>query len=220
VQAKDLPQKLRARWRQVILESPADDYWFSEVLKSDPELFADWLRAWFGRLKGDTKYEFLPHRFEEAVCDLPLDIRLQLIREAPADVESFYLQDVMSSLVADDVEAAIALLERNDLKELQWTALRCRPSEAWLRKARLAVERGWEPKQVVAKTLFAESGWSGEESMHWQTKIEEFEKLSQRYLGDAVASRLASAGIEFFTKQKAQAAERERRERVFGLDRQ
>jgi hypothetical protein len=219
LQAKDLSEELRARWRQVILESPPDDYWFSEILKGEPEIFADWLRAWFGRLRGDTKYEFLPNRFEESVSDLPLDIRLQLIREAPADVGSFYLQDVMSSLVADDVEAAIALLERSDLEELHWTALRYGPSEAWLRKARVAIERGWDPKQVVASTVFAESGWSGEESMHWQGKIDEFEKLGQQSPGDAVTSSLAATGIELFTKQKMEAAERERRERVFGLGR-
>jgi hypothetical protein len=219
LQAKDLPEELRARWREVILQSPPDDYWFAEILKTEPEIFADWLRAWFERLRGDTKYEFLPNRFEESVSSLPLDIRLCLIREAPADVGSFYLQDVMSSLVANDVEAAIALLERSDLEELHWTALRYGPSEAWLRKARVAIEPGWEPRQVVANTIFAEDGWRGEESMHWQSKIDEFEKLGQQSPGDAVISSLVTAGIEVFTRQKVQAAEREHRERVFGLGR-
>ena len=58
----DLSEAGRARWREVIVASQPDEYWFAEVLKGDPDLFADWLRAWFARLGGDhTDHWLLPH---------------------------------------------------------------------------------------------------------------------------------------------------------------
>lgn len=217
----DLSESARARWRAVIVMSPAEDYWYSVILGRDSQLFADWLRAWFGRLRDDSTHEFFPHTLEETIGRLPVELRAELIREVPSDVPSFYVQDVVTRLISTDLEVAGVLFERTDLKDLQWVALRDGPDEAWMARALMALERGWEPAQIVANTMFAERVWSGEESRHWQSKIDAFESLREsNQLDDAARERIIVAGIEYFEKRRDAAAEEERRERVFGYDRQ
>ncbi len=217
----DLSESARARWRAVIVTSPAEDYWYSVILGRDSQLFADWLRAWFGRLREDSTHEFFPHTLEEAIGRLPVELRAELIRDVPSDVPSFYVQDVVTRLISSDVEVAGALFERTDLKDLQWVALRDGPNEAWMARALMALGQGWEPAQIVANTIFAERVWSGDESRHWQAKIDAFESLREgNQLDDAHRERIVVAGIEYFEKRREAAAEEERRERVFGHDSQ
>lgn len=217
---EDLSQSAQARWRAVIVQSPADDYWYSVILDRDPDLFADWVRAWFGRMRDESSYELLPHALEETIRRLPAEVRADLIREVPSDVPSFYVQGLVTHLVSSDLEVAEALFERADLKGLQTAALHDGPSEAWMDRALVALERGWEPAQIVASTMFAERGWSGEESRHWQSKVDAFENLGRgdRPI-DVPRERIITAGVEYFEKQRNAAAEGERRERVFGYDR-
>ena len=214
---EDLSQSAQARWRAVIVQSPADDYWYSEILGRDPDLLADWLRAWFGRMRDGSSYELLPHTLEEVIRQLTADVRADLIRDVPSDVPSFYVQDLVTLLVSSDLRVAEVLFERADLKGLQSAALHDGPSEAWMERALAAYERGWEPAQIVAMTMFAERGWSGEESRHWQSKVHAFESLREgNQAVDTPRERIISAGVAYFEKQRDAAAEGERRERVFG----
>lgn len=217
---EDLSQSAQARWRAVIVQSPADDYWYSVILGRDPDLFADWLRAWLGRMRDGSSYELLPHTLEEVIRQLPAEVRAELIREVPSDVPSFYVQDLVTLLVSNDLKVAEILFERADLKSLQSAALHDGPSEVWMERALAAYERGSEPTQIVAMTMFAERGWSGEESRHWQSKVDAFKSLRESNQAvDTPRERIISAGVEYFEKRRDAAAEGERRERVFGYDR-
>jgi hypothetical protein len=217
---EDLSGPAQARWRSVIVRSPADDYWYSVVLSRDPDLFADWLRAWFGRMRDGSSYELLPHTLKKVVSQLPTELRASLIREVPPDVPSFYVQDIVTQLVSSDLEVAGAVFERTELNHLQSAALRDGPNEACMARAVMALERGWAPAQIVANTMFAEGGWSGEESLHWQAKIDAFENLrNSDHPIDASQERIIVAGIQYFEKQRDAAAEGEQRERVFGYER-
>ena len=89
-----------------------------------------------------------------------------MISVIPAEVESFFLQDAVTELVADDLETADALFRRADLEDLHWTALRDGPSEAWMDRALMAVDQGRPPERIVAYTAFSENVWSGDESAH------------------------------------------------------
>src|SRR5690606_12080970 len=109
---------------------------------------------------------------------------------------------------------------RDDLEDLHWTALRVGPNEAWMERALVALLRGWEPMRIVAQTTFAEKGWVGEESAQWQSKIDAFAALRDERADDADRERIIAAGIQFCTERRDAAGERERRERVFGFDRQ
>ena len=217
VQVSALSTAGQARWRDVIVASPADDYSYSEVLKRDPELFGEWLHGWFSRLSDSTDHWLLPQTLKEGIGGLPLRVRQELIEAIPADAPSFPLQDVVTELVASDLSTAEALLDRADLEDIHWVCLRRGPSEAWMERALLALDRGWEPEQIVGPTMFSESTWSGEESHHWQSTVDAFSRLGRS--GDERRSAIIDAGVKAFNEMRDQAAAREHEERVFGFRR-
>lgn len=215
VQVSSLSGAGQARWREVIVGSPADDYWYSEVLKRDPELFGEWLRGWFARLSDSTDHWLLPHPLKEGIAGLPLHVRRELIDAIPEDAPSFPLQDVVTELVASDLSVAEALLDRSELEDIHWVCLRRGPSEAWMERALLVLDRGWEPERIVGPTMFAENVWSGEESHHWQATVDAFSELERG--DDERRGALIDAGVKVFEDLRDRAAGREREERVFGL---
>ena len=150
----DLSEAGQARWRQVIITGPPDEFWYSEILKRDPDLFAEWLRSWFARLKSSfTDQWLLPHTLVEGIGELPLYIRRTLIEAIPADTPSYPLKDVVTELVGADLNMAEALLDRSDLKDIHWVCLRRGPSEPWMERALLALDRGWAPESIVGATM-------------------------------------------------------------------
>ena len=206
----------QARWREVIVASSPDEFWYSEILKRDPDLFADWLRAWFARLEsGSTDRALLPRTLVEGVGGLPLLVRRELIDAIPAHIRSFPLQGIATELVGSDLSVAEALLDRVDLDDLHWACLRRGPSEVWMERALLALDRGWEPERIVGATMFSESAWSGEESHHWQAAVDAFSELERR--DDVRRGAIIDAGVNAFSDLRDRAAKREREERVFGL---
>lgn len=214
-----LPRATREHWRAIILDSPADEFWYSVILKRDPDLFGEWLKRWFDRLRSSSEEFILPHQLKESISDLPVGARVSLISSIPAELHSFLVQDAVTELVSDDLETADALLKRADLEELHWTVLRDGPSEAWMDRALMAVDRGWAPERIVAYTAFSENVWSGDESAHWQAKVDAFESLRQDGPAGSPRARLIAAGIDQFERQRDVAAEKERRERIFGDER-
>ena len=211
-----LSEEGKDRWREVIVAGPPDDYWYAEILKRDPDLFAEWLRSWFARLGSDhTAHWLLPHTLVEGIGTLPLSVRRDLIEAIPVDTPSYPLQDVVTELVGADLNTAEALLDRSELKEIHWVCLRRGPSEPWMERALLALDRGWELKSIVGATRFSESTWSGEESDHWQEAVDAFSKLDRR--NDERRGEIIDVGVKVFSDLRDGAAEREREERVFGL---
>ena len=110
---------------------------------------------------------------------------------------------------------AEALLDRDDLGDLHWVCVRRGPNEDWMERALLALDRGWEPERVVSYTQFSESTWWGEESHHWQAKIDAFSGLDHG--SDGRRARIIDAGLMVFGALRERASTREHRERVFGL---
>ena len=218
VQVSSLSSAGQARWREVIVASPADEYWYTEVLKRDARLFAEWLRGWFARLHPDPADDWLlPHSLREGIGGLPLPVRRELIDALPAEVPSFFLQDVATALVGSDGSLAEALLDREDLDDLHWTSLRRGPSEDWMGRALVAFERGWEPERIVSAAVFSEDAWAGEESHHWQSMVDAFLQIERG--DDERRSTIIDAGVKVFSEMRDRAATREHEERVFGLRR-
>jgi hypothetical protein len=214
----DLPGAVQRRWREVIVQSPADEYWYSKILGRDPELFVDWLKSWFARRQQHSSHrERVPRSLIEVIGDLPVNLRVQLIRDMPQDVHSISVQEVVARLVSNDLEVAAALFERAELADLHGAALHGGPSESWMERALLALDWGWDPVRIVRAPLFRMTSWSGEASLHWQGKIDAFKNLRQHTeASDPRRERIIAAGIEYYESLRDTDAEDERRERIFG----
>ncbi len=219
-QLADLPSPTLARWQEIIVESPADHRLLPLVLERDHQLCADWLRAWFERVRRPMWYESLPPRVADAIAKLPADLRVALIGDIPSGVSAHMLSDPVKWLVSDDLQVAIALFDRSEIEDVHRAALFRGPSETWMDRALLALDRGWEPKSIVVQTMFSDKAWSGEESHIMQGKIDGFACLRR---GTAQPDgerreRIIAAGIAYFEQKRDEAAARERRERVFGWE--
>ena len=213
-----LPPSMQERWREIIVASPGDDMMFPSMLKRDPELCADWLRAWFRRVSEPNHYEHLREDLKEVITEMPAELRKSLLDDVPAGVAGWLLRDVIQRLVSDDLDITAALFEKPDLEQLGDAALRGGPSEPWMERALLALDHGWEPERIVYPTRPNSLSWSGDLSDVWRGKIDDFERL--RLDTDPVDAerreRIISAGVAYFEQLRDEAAAQERTRRVYG----
>ena len=213
-----LPPSMQERWREIIVASPGDDMMFPSMLKRDPELCADWLRAWFRRVSEPNHYEHLREDLKEVITEMPAELRKSLLDDVPAGVAGWLLLDVIQRLVSDDLDITAALFEKPDLEQLGDAALRGGPSEPWMERALLALDHGWEPERIVYPTRPNSLSWSGDLSDVWRGKIDDFERL--RLDTDPVDAerreRIISAGVAYFEQLRDEAAAQERTRRVYG----
>ena len=98
-----LPASMRARWREIVVASPGDDMMFATMLERDPELCADWLRAWFRRVSEPGHYEYSRPDLAEAITGMSAELRRSLLDDVPADGPRSLLDSTVRHLVSDDL---------------------------------------------------------------------------------------------------------------------
>ena len=128
---------------------------FPSMLKRDPDLCADWLRAWFRRVSEPNHYGHLRQDLEEAITGMPAELRRSLLDDVPANGRRFSLDDAVRHLVSDDLDLVRALFEKPDIEHLHGAVLRGGPSEDWMERALIALDHGWNPG---SHRLFDEAG--------------------------------------------------------------
>ena len=209
-----LPDDLRERSRDLVVKHAADDQLYPSLFEQEPDILADWLRAWFERRRGGSS-EFLPVELEEVIAGLPIETRVDLIAEVPTGMP--FVDRVATQLVSNDLKVAKALFDREELGHLHGAALRGEPNEAWLGRALLALNHGWSPEGVVLETSMGSFEFSGEASAYWQKKVDAFQSL--RVVGasqEPERERIVAAGIALYAQKRDADLRREHQERVFG----
>ena len=213
VALEGLRDDLRQLSRDLIVNHPAEDQLYQSVFEQEPDVLVDSIRAWWERLRTGS-LEFLPMHVEDLVAGLPIETRLDLIADIPADLLSDHR--LVSQLVSSDLRVAKALYEREDLEHLHGAALNGDPNEAWMERALLALDKGWSPERVAFETSM-DVAFSGEASAYWQKKVDAFESL--RVSGpnqEPDRERIVAAGIALYERKRDEDLQRERQERVFG----
>ena len=220
-----LPPEMRARWREIVVGCPVPGYggfveWaLGEIMGQDDAICADWVRSWFGRRRNDGgRYEDTTG-VRAAIGNLPAEVRTALIADVPCGVPEFSLQPIVQCLVEGNIAAAAALFGRPECGKLRRLALKGDIGEEWMERALLALKHGWTPESVVAERhLGSIEGPYSSESRYWQQQIEAFERLrpSPEQPDAGSRERIVEAGIARYEAERADAAGRERRERVYG----
>ena len=210
-----LPEELRQRSRDLVVKHPADDQLYHSLFEQHPDVLVDSIRAWWERLRTGS-LEFWPIEVEDLIAGLPIETRLDLIADIPADLLSDHR--LVTQLVSHDLEVAKALFDREDLEHLHGAALSGDPDAAWMESALLALDKGWSPERVAFETSM-DVAFSGEASAYWQKKVDAFESL--RVSGpnqEPDRERIVAAGIALYEQKRDADLQRERRERVFGRE--
>lgn len=215
---EQLAPEMRARCREVIIESPADEMWMPGILERDEQLCSNWLRGWLERCTEGTD-EFLVPEVHAAIRRMDAELRVALIGDVPSGSSGPRLKEVLRSLVSDDLAVAEALFDRSDLVHMREAALLNGPSEAWMNRALLALDRGWAPEQIVSAAQYSDPVWTPG-GLHWQEKIDALKRLRRPPSAPdhTQHERIIAAGIDFFGKLRDAEVAEARRDRVYGLD--
>jgi hypothetical protein len=211
-----LPTRTRRKWEEAIIRCPADDFWYAEILKSRPSLLVDWVKAWLERqASAGPTYEPIPESLLRVIADLPVESRDELLGCIRPEADSFFVRDLVASLVGDEEHLVAVLFGRTELQRYQRTALIGQPTASWLKRACLALDHGWSAEEVVSACTG--HGWtiSGSEAAHWDRWVKDFEKLGRS--GGRQAKLLSQAGVQRYSRLRDGAAERERHEAIYGL---
>lgn len=107
---------MRARWRENIVNCPpsGNEGWtLGEILQWDPTICVAWVRSWFWRcqLAQGMELEFA-EPVRTAIRNLPVEVRAELIANAPRNVPAVKLQGVFELLAASNIAAHAAILIR------------------------------------------------------------------------------------------------------------
>lgn len=213
---EDTADELGQIWEAALVRCPADDAWYPAIFKYRPDLLVRWVLAWNERLRRDrSAYERLPQALLPLIGSLDINERIELLeRIAPCDL-NMWLEQVVAAAVGDDGRAMRTLISRQELRRHHGAPLARLPDESWFERAVLMLDAGWSPEQIVASCIPAMSGWSGDESAHWSQFAAAFEPFLRDR--DPKRATIARAGVGYFRELADRAAERERREAVYGI---
>ncbi len=210
-------------WRKAVLgacSGQRDEYWLTEILRSDPELARRWLDI---NLSSNRTVIAHPDSLVSvAVASLGSSERRELLSCLPKHSRYGWL---ISLLVGDDPEAyreflAEPLWLESHLDPLTWCSSgdlfedELELSQAWIAKAQLALQAGYGPEDVARARLDSPKGWSGEESVMWESWVDRFRPLEQHE--DPLVRRMASKAIRIATERRDDARRREKKEAIFG----
>jgi len=117
--------------------------------------------------------------------------------------------------VGDDVLVYQELLRRESLSDYHLCPLKGRPTEAWARKAVIALEAGYEASNIAEASVGEFFSLSWDASAECLTRLKEFEDLNAH--PDPRVHSIAQAGVRLARERAEKAAAYERREAIYGL---
>ena len=209
-----IPEALRQEWRNAILRVKQDDYWLGEILKADPALTMDWLKARFADDHGH--YFGSNDSVHNAVTILDEVQRISLLPLVP---DRWGIDELIGWLVGGNPAVYAALLKVPHLRSHHLVPLGT-ASDAQLRSmTEQALSAGYDTSSVAAAFIPSHWSWSGSEAAMWQQWMDRFDQLSQQNEAEVNTNRLmevAQSARAIFQQYRDQAQAREHTEAVFG----
>jgi hypothetical protein len=131
-------------------------------------------------------------------------------------LESIYPTDFTSWLVGDDLAINRALLENDKLHPHHLLPLKGKPSElSWQSKALLALDHGYQPRDVARAAIENQWGWSESATTSWQEWIDEFNALINS--DDLRLQEVGRMGKEIFKYEQENVRKEEKHEAIYGI---
>ena len=115
--------------------------------------------------------------------------------------------------MGDDLDIAEQIFDRPNLGKFQRYTLSGPVNGEWLKRAYLAVERGWSAERVVDLARLTERGWGGFGSESLGGLVRDFEALPAH---DEISTSIRDAGIAFYSERRDRAMADEEREAIYG----
>lgn len=201
-------------WNKAIVRT-RKDYFLSEVLHDNQELAFRWLLS----LLGDENVYL--HDFARsipvAVNALDVELKKQVLESLPED---FGYSELVIPLIGNDLNLYRHLLEDDRLHDHHLLPLVWHETSEWVKKAKLALDKGYPPEQVAGACYGYPIGmvtWSGSESAERQKWVDRFNSLLTN--SDERIQEIGKIGKADAELALRNALERKRREEIYGFDR-
>ena len=229
---ENIADAIRTPWRQAILRSATEgaegrsgDYEIGIILSEDSDLAVDWLVS--GLTGAEHSGYCRAGKLVKTVArSLSVEHRKNVL-ERLADADDIYVVlGVIQLLVGDDLDLYHRLLNSETLKRhhldpldraSNWWKSEL-PAQSldgtWRRIALAALDHGYSTQEILDATNGLVWSWSGAESEMWARRRRGFEALLND--PDDRIVRIGRAGVEFTTKSKRYAIQRETEEAVEG----
>jgi hypothetical protein len=207
----EIRESIAADWRAAVLRAEGEQFWLTEILKSDGSLAFEWLMARMER-KPDLIHYHVWKEVEAAISVLSFEQKAAVLQHVEDD--GYVGSLLISELAGDDLRMYGEILRHSRLSKFHLSPLNGHPTGSWTEKATLALEAGYSPKEVAGATLSHDDTWTGPESGMWQGWIGDFEMLSSHT--DPRIREVGQIGAAKARERQAAAAAAERREAVYG----
>ncbi len=216
--SKTIRESLRGQWEIVVTNDFPGDYYLEEVFLSFPQLAVTWLNnilSWESNLDEGTIYST---RLEDTIrwAALALDFERRktlLARLTPSRIT----RELIFPLVGDIEELFRCLISNAQLKEFHLKPLYRGPSEVWVKKAIIALEAGYGPRDILDATLYNEGigmSWEGNASEMWIDLKNRFEPFLTN--PDDRIKDIAKIAVEKAESNRIQSLKRERQRAIYG----
>lgn len=200
-------------WREAIINSEADDFYISEILKENSELAKDW----FIHKYQNEEYFFLQGTASEAAIQvLSHDQRIEVIKSLNA---VRWQHGVVEKLVGNDIDIFRVLLDSKLPSSIKLSPLADHVSfdSNWRSKAVLAMDCGYTAIDVSRASYGTMHSYSGSRSDHF-LKIETlYRSLLQDT--DLRVREIGRLGVSWCQNEIRDAEAEEEREAVYGVRR-
>ncbi len=203
-----------AAWREAVIQAPMGEH-HSMILESRQDLLESWIAGAIERRRGTngSVYEYVGGEIRVLMSKLPLETRRAFLQTISNEEERGF-HDFIPGLVGADLDLVKMVFETPGLRYYGGELLEGDPAEPdWLPRAEIALAHGWDPRDIVRKVGYGSV--SGPETAHDQAMIAKFGALPKV---TASQKSLSDAGVEYFTRERDDAARRERRWQVNGRD--
>ena len=188
----EIEETVEIAWKAAILRSPLSDpqtptdagYWLGEILESDADVAEDAVLAEIGR-NGDFWPGFSRGSASaKALKAMTNDGRLRALKALPTDRNRAPVS-LVGALVGDDLDVYQELLSWENHRRYHLAPLEGIPVGAWAAKAKLAMNAGNFPADIIQSTFPSQYVTSGPLSEFWARWREAFERV-QEVNGDDV----------------------------------
>jgi hypothetical protein len=207
----EIHESITAEWRAAVLRAEGEQFWLTEILKSDNSLAFEWLMARMER-KPDLVHYHVWKEVEAAISVLSFEQKAVVLQHVEDD--GYVGSLLISELAGDDLRMYGEILKLSRLSKFHLSPLNGHPTGQWAEKAIMALETGYSPEQVAGATLSHDNSWTGPESGMWQGWVNDFEAMSRH--DDQRIREIAHLGVAKARERQAAAAASERREAVYG----
>jgi len=208
-----IEERISKEWKIAIIKIMNDDYWLSEILQNDHLLAFDWLKIHIND-SPDNHYTF------NKICEAAIKVLNFQQRCDLLDIlsEDFFDWDIASYIIGNDIALYKRLLSKESHKDIHLLPLtidiKQEFDEAWIEKAKAAIEAGYTPEDIADSARGHSWSWSGNISEMWKKWVVLFSILCENE--DRQIQKIGEIGKASAKAELDRAIEEENREAVYG----